>query len=337
MRNLHQIRSFAVAQLPEFQEADLIIYHNLHGDFFSYLAVPRLLKLKPSILFMHDMWAITGHCGYSLDCTRRQNGCGICPYLDVEPAIRFDNTRLEWRLKRWMFDQPNLTIVSPSHWLSDLISRSHLASLPCRVIPNGVDLEVFRPLDRGFCRASLGIDPAEKVILFGALALNEERKGVSDAIEVVRKLVAQGIPTVVISFGWFGPNPDLFGGAKVLSLGYVQSDELKNVALNAADIMAFPSKADNFPLTVLESIAAGLPVVAYDVGGLGELLVDDRVGVLNQTGDVAGLYESIFALLADTERLDKMRVTCRGIVEERFDIRIVGGQLMGLCREIVST
>src|SRR5574337_583559 len=140
-----------------FKKADVLNLHNLHGDFFNYLALPELAKSKPSVYTLHDMWSFTGHCGYSYDCGKWRTGCGGCPYPSSYPPITRDSTRLQWRLKKWVYNRSKLTIVTLSRWLTEQAKQSMLNCFPIYYIPNGIDTDIYKPLDKELCRKMLNI------------------------------------------------------------------------------------------------------------------------------------------------------------------------------------
>src|SRR5262249_35895693 len=92
--------SFAVASDPWFREADVVQLYNVHGSYFSHVALPFLSRRRPIVWRLSDMWAFTGHIAYAHDCERWRLGCGSCPYLSGYPALTRDTTALLWRLKR---------------------------------------------------------------------------------------------------------------------------------------------------------------------------------------------------------------------------------------------
>lgn len=137
--------TFSLPAHPFYQSADLLNFHNLHGGYFNYLALPKLTEARPAIYTLHDMWSFTGHCVYSLDCDRWRHGCGQCPYPHTYPAVQRDATQLELRLKEWIYGRSNLVIVTLSHWLTELAQASILNCFPIHHIPNGIDPTAYQP------------------------------------------------------------------------------------------------------------------------------------------------------------------------------------------------
>ena len=133
--------------------------HNLHGGYFDLRALPALSDLAPVVLTLHDQWAFTGHCAHSFGCDRWKTGCGDCPDLTIYPGIPKDRTAENFALKQEIFSRTRLYLSAPSRWLMDKAERSLLAPAveEARIIPNGVDTNVFRPGDKAIERSRLGL------------------------------------------------------------------------------------------------------------------------------------------------------------------------------------
>ena len=159
--------------------------HNLHGGYFDIRALPELTAQLPTILTMHDVWPLTGHCAYPLTCERWRVGCGECPDLALPIPIRRDASAENCRIKREALSAGGrLRVATPSRWLMRLVEESGLADslAETRVIPNGVDTSVFRPGDRREARAKLGLpQDATIVLVLGTLGQVESIQGVRDA------------------------------------------------------------------------------------------------------------------------------------------------------------
>jgi len=113
LNDIKCIGSFRIKHLPAFQEADVVNFHGIHGQFFSYLALPALTANKAAVFTVRDMWPLTGHCAVNYDCERWRIGCGQCPYPNAGPPLPEgrDGTHLEWKLKRWVYRHSRMTLV----------------------------------------------------------------------------------------------------------------------------------------------------------------------------------------------------------------------------------
>jgi glycosyltransferase involved in cell wall biosynthesis len=295
--------SFGVARDPWFTPADIVQLHNTHGSYFSHSALPSLSRRKPVVWFLHDQWAFTGHVAYSYDCDRWRHGCGSCPYLSEYPALARDRTAALWRWKRRVYARSRLTLVTPSRWLAGLVRKSPLlARFPVHVVPNGVDLEVFRPGAREALKSGLGLDPARPVLLWVSADPNDRRKGA----DLVSRLV---------------------GDAQLLTMGGdVQGEAEAARRYAAADALLLPSRLDNLPNTAVESIACGTPVAAFDVGGVPEVVRPGETGVLAPLGDVAGLADAVRRLIGDEE----LRGKARAVAEAEYSLELQARRLAEL-------
>jgi glycosyltransferase involved in cell wall biosynthesis len=306
-----------------YQAADILNFHNLHTGYFNYLTLPSLTATKPAVLTLHDMWSFTGHCSYSYDCDRWTQGCGQCPYLETYPATVRDNTPLEWRLKDWVYSRSNLTVVAPSRWLFDQAKRSMLSRFDIHHIPYGIDTAVYQPLDSAQCRQMLGIPDSLRVLLFSAESLTEKRKG-GDLLQATLRDLPDSLKSQVLllTLGNGGETIAQTLGINCLSLGYVNSDRLKALIFSAADLFIFPTRADNLPLVLQESMACGTPMVSFDIGGVSDLVRHGITGYLAEPENTKDLGSGIIQLLSDHSQRQKMGENCRAIALNEYALEL---------------
>jgi len=289
-----------VLELPP-APPDVLQLHNLHGGYFDLRVLPELARRVPTVATLHDAWLLTGHCAHPLASDGWLRGCGNCPHLDTYPALQRDGTAFNLARKRALYEGVELTVVTPSRWLMDMVERSVLAEAAVRreVIPNGVDLTVFAPGDGAQARAELGVAPDAKLVVFAA--------------QGGRANEFKDHPTLAAALERL---PDV----EEVSLGdpAVPPAEVARW-LRAADLYVHPSRADTFPSGVLEALAVGTPVVASAVGGIPEQ-VSDETGVLVEPGDPAALASAIEHLLADADLRARMDVAATGDARARFSL-----------------
>ncbi len=330
--------TFNISSHPFYLAADVLNFHNLHGDYFNYLALPKLTKRKPAVLTLHDMWSFTGHCAYSFECNRWETGCGKCPALTTYPAVSCDHTSIEWKLKKWTYKHSNLTIVSPSSWLAKLASKSLLEHYQIHTIPNGLDVQCYRPLDKVMCRAALELPSDKTVLLFSAQSLSDSRKGgdlLFSALSRIPTDLKQDL--LLLLFGSREEGIEKLLDIPVRSLGYISGDQLKALVYSAADLFIFPTRADNLPLVLQESMACGLPMISFDIGGVPELVRPDITGYLAQPENAADLSARIVDLIEDSELRQFMAIQCRKIAVEEYSIELQSIQYGALYREVISS
>ena len=335
---VHFIATSEIAKHPFYQAADLLNFHNLHSGYFSYLAIAALTQSKPAIFTLHDMWSFTGHCAYSYDCDRWKIGCGTCPYPDSYPPIYHDGTRLEWHLKRWTYQRSHLTIVTPSRWLFEQAQQSMLNRFEIHHIPYGIDTQTFQPLDRRLCRTQFGIPDDHKVILFAAANFQETRKGGDLLIKALQQLpiLLKSNLTVITLGREVAAIADQIG-IHTLHLGYVQSERDQCAAYSAADLFVLPTRADNLPLVLQESLACGTPVVSFRVGGVSDLVRHQTTGYLAEPENADDLKNGIVQLLENDEHRDRMSHHCREIALNEYSLELQAKRYSNLYHQVLRT
>lgn len=316
--------------------------HNLHGsDYFDIRALPGLSARVPVVLTLHDAWLLSGHCAHSLECDRWLIGCGHCPDLTLYPSIQRDATAENFARKRQIFSQTRVYVSAPSSWLLRRAERSHLAGsiIEGRVIPNGVDTRVFAPGKGSMDRRELGLPEDAAVILFVApRGAHNQWKDHATLRAALERLGASsdGPGLLCLVLGNEAPT-ERVGRTEFRYLGAEQDPRAVARLYRAADLYVHATRVDTFPLTVLEALACGTPVIASAVGGIpeqvkhlpiqglttGERLVkatpSHATGTLVPPGDAGALAVAISAFLSDRELLGRLSRNARQDAMLRFD------------------
>ena len=270
--------SFALGLQKEFLEADVIHYHNLHGNYFNPFALPKLTNIKPSLWTLHDMQAVTGHCACTLDCPKWQTGCGNCPDLSVYPAVTADRTAEMWLHKKRIYDESDFELVVPSQWLKSMIEKSILAEKKIHLIHNGVDHHIFRPLDKSQCRKKFNIPQNAVVLAFSANGgLRNKLKGGDFLLATYQHLVSKYENLFFICIG--GQSAGTLAG-RFLQIPFMSDENLVAQLYSAVDVFVFPTLSDNCPLVVLEFMGCAIPIVSFGVGGVPELVENGKTGFI---------------------------------------------------------
>ena len=303
---------------------DIVHCHNLHGHYFDLRGLPSLSKQIPVVVTLHDAWLLSGHCAHSFDCERWRVGCGRCPDLTIYPSVRKDATAFNWERKRRIYLQSRLYVATPSRWLMAKVKESILAAgiRESRVIPNGVDLSIFQPADREKVRSGLGILPGAQVLLFSA---NGIRSNIWKDYVTIRSAVSmissrlRGEQVVLIAIGEDSP-PERVGNAIVQFVPY--QDDPRAVAryYQAADVYVHAARVDNFPLTILEAMACGVPVVATAVGGIPEQVTEGQTGFLVPPRDPEAMANRTEQLLTDQELWRRTSANAADQASRRFGL-----------------
>ena len=281
---------------------------NLHWVCEGYMQIETLARFnQPVVWTLHDMWAFTGGCHYSESCDRYLNTCGACPQL--HSTQDGDISRWIWQRKAEAWQNLNLTLVTPSHWLAECAKSSSLfEKYPVKVIANGLDPDVYRPLDRSQVRDSLNLPQHKQLVLFGAMQGTEDRwKGFPLLVPALQSLSKLGWEDRIelVVFGSSEPESPIDVGFKIHYLGRLEDEMLAKVYA-AADVMVVPSRYEAFGQTASEALACGTPVVAFDVTGLKDIVDRHENGYLAQPYDSEDLARGIAWVLEDGERHQKL-------------------------------
>jgi glycosyltransferase involved in cell wall biosynthesis len=320
---------------------DIVHAHNLHGDYFDLRALPWLSQQSSLLLTLHDAWLLSGHCAHSFDCERWMTGCGQCPDLTIYPALRRDATAYNWRRKQSIYAQSSLYVATPSRWLMNKVERSMLAPAvrEARVIPNGVDLEIFHPAGREAARASLDIPSSAAVLLTTGVKFQQniwkDSATLREAVARVGEQHSEKEPIFVV-LGQASP-PEHIGGVEVRYAGYQSDPRVVARYYQAADIYLHASHADTFPIAVLEALACGAPVIATAVGGIPEQVEDGRTGFLVPPRDAGSLAARVSQLLSDRSRLESMGREAAESARRRFGLDQQIDAYLDWYRELVQS
>ena len=281
-----------IAQLERF-DPDVVHLHNLHG---YYLNVKMLLDYLASsgragVWTLHDCWALTGHCCHfsRVGCDRWRTGCHHCPQRGAYPAAWWaDRSADNYRRKRELLTAlPSLRLVTPSRWLASQVEQSYLGNYPVHVVPNGIDLSVFRPssqAERHAARAALGL--GERPVVLGAASVWSESKGLARLCELAALpeapycVVAVGLTDKQIAAlprGMIGL-PRVGGAAQMAQL------------YGMADVFVNPSVEETMGMTTLEAMACGVPVVTSAQTAVPEVV--DADGGLVVAKECAAAYDA---------------------------------------------
>lgn len=320
---------------------DIIHCHNLHGGIgvMPITDMVQLTKAAPIIWTLHDMWPLTGHCAYSLGCDRWREGCGSCPDLSLYPAMLYDRTRAMVAKKRRTFERIDLTMVSPSNWLHSLVGDAPATrQVERRHIPNGIDLDVFRPVSTDGLRKRLGIPLNAPVLLFAAQSLDgDRRKGTLPLRDALRRVDATAKDRVhVLLMGNLCKTSDVFANMPNLifhELGFVSDPSEIVRYFSAADLFLCPSLQDNLPNILIETHACATAAVTFDSGGCAEIVRDGQTGWVVPTGDTNAFADAILSLLGQPGTLRQMGAAAREWAKEQFPDDLMAQRYFALYSE----
>lgn len=268
---------------------DLIHIHNLHGDYIHIPIFFRYLKQSniPIVWTLHDCWAFTGRCAHFTvsKCNQWKTGCHKCPSLANYQVSKIDVSKIFWRLKRKLYSEiKNLTIVTPSMWLNELVSLSILKKYECITIYNGVNLSRFSPTKSNF-RRKYGISNKDTVILGVSSVWNYE-KGLDVFVELSKKL-GENYRIVLV-----GVDSKKRLSDNIICVKRTNNQSELAQIYSASDVFVNPTREEVLGLVNIEALACGLPVITFDSGGSPEC-IDTMSGIVINVDDIDKLITLI--------------------------------------------
>lgn len=278
-------------------DPDIIHLHNLHGYYINIDLLFSCLKQlnKPVVWTLHDVWPFTGHSAYcdAVGCSKWKNGCENCPQMKVYPKSYVDRSKRNWERKRNIFcGVTNLTIVTPSKWLAELVEDSFLNEYPVKVINNGIDTGKFHKVSTHL-RSDLRLQ--RKKILLSVATVWNDLKGLSD-FERLADLLGENYKIILVGGMTNSQEKEL--PESILHIRRTQDVNEMVELYNTADIYLNLTYCDTYPTVNLEAASCGAPVITYAVGGSTES-AEMFGGISVRRGDV----EAVAHAVRESERL----------------------------------
>jgi len=307
-----------LGQLPG---QDVLHLHWIANFFDCQEFFRRVPRELPLVWTLHDMNPFTGGCHFDDGCGKFVDACGACPQLASRRAGDFTAQCL--RRKKDALGKiaaQRLHVVAPSRWMAGEAQKSAvLRRFPVSVIPYGLDTGVFQPRDKQQARQAFGIPARAKVILFVADSAEEKRKGLHVLLQALEGLDADS-GAHLVSLGRGLPAPSIKISSQ--NLGFLREDEKLALAYSAADVFVAPSLQDNFPNTILEALACGVPVITFAAGGCAEQVENGRTGLHVPAGDARQLRNAVTGLLGDAALRAAMSQAARQAAVDKYSLRL---------------
>jgi len=295
------------SNLPLIKQSNIIHLHWFNQGMMSLSGFKKIASNKNIIWTLHDMWAFTGGCHYNADCNNFKNECGNCKFLKSQKAN--DLSHKQFLKKQQIYNNCNITFVTCSEWLAGEAKKSKLLK-NCKVIniPNPINTNDFKPISKYESRRKFSIDETKYVILFGAASLKDKRKGLKYFIESLNILKSKNeINESEIIIAYFGKaNDELVNMTpfKTVNLGYLSEFNDLAKMYSASDVYVTTALQDNLPNTVMESLSCGTPVVAFEIGGIPQMVENKYNGYLAKSESSQEIAEGIkWLYFADRQKI----------------------------------
>lgn len=276
------------------KEYDLFHFHDLSSAISMY-TVAWLARRKPVFWTMHDCAGFTAGCLYPGNCERFRSRCGSCPQLGRWPlATTRDKTAGLHRMKQRLWAEKRIVPVVPSRWMQEMLGGSVVDSLPAVIVPNGIlSPRLLGQKSRAELRSARGIVGDRVLALFTANGLANPRKGLALAATAISRLPQDRRPLLVLCGSGLDQCQKILEGLPYVGLGTSGDARQLNEWYSLADYHLYCGLEDNLPLTVLETMALGIPTVGFATGGVPEMVQDGQTGRLVPVGDIEALSRAI--------------------------------------------
>ncbi len=320
---------------PAVKAADILHLHWINHAFMRPQDLAQLKKLnKPIVWTFHDSNAFTGGCHVRYSCKHFEQECGNCPLLKASGPN--DLSHRIWQAKAEAYADLEFSVIAPSNWMAESVKQSKLlGNRKIQVVPNTLNTETFKPIDKLQARKLLGL-PADRFIMLSGFmpSKNDKHKGTPYLLEALQQLPGKEQVELLIFGNRDAENLPAFP-IQATFLGTISEDERLALAYSAADVFISPSLEDNLPNTVLESLACGTPVVAFTTGGIPDMVKHQHNGYLAEYQSAADLAVGIQWVMQHPDR-ENLTLNARKTVETRFSEAVIAQKHIELYQSLMN-
>jgi glycosyltransferase involved in cell wall biosynthesis len=298
-------------------DPDVVITGNLHGSGWPLALLPALRSRGITVVaFMHDTYFVTGRCAQPMTCQLYRTGCDAnCPTPNEYPRLAPEKIAPAWRERGAIFGEVNpVPLIGNSRWTANIVKQRFGRSARSGFVHLALDHELFAPMSKAVVRRLLGVPEGKVIVALGAVDVHNQWKGGPLFHGLHQALLKREEVGLVL----FGRSSETLGCLR--SFGLVTDERLMPFILNAADIFVSTATAESFGQSLLEAAACAVPVVAFDVGAVGEVVLDNETGILVKELKVEGLLNAIDRLVADPAMRERFGRAGRAHVENGFTL-----------------
>jgi len=292
--------------------------HNLHASGLTHDDLLEIPPAIPIIWTLHDTWPVVP-CAYQWSDAQGQT---------ITIGAEVDGIHKSLLRRQRLFEtRKNLILVSPSQWLAGIAEQHTPQGTRIEVIPNGISPESFFRIPKSEAQKKLGLDPDLTWVGFAASSIDSRKGG--DVILEALALCADHKDLGVMIWGddsqWQYP-PNI----RVRRFGFISDEERLSQLYSACSIFVCPSRIDNLPNTVLESMACGTPVIGSQVGGIPDMIRPGNTGWLYGENSAIECAKTIRAALLEKHDFPHYGERCRSAALHEYNLHLQANRYLRL-------
>lgn len=280
-------------QKIDITDIDIFHLHWITDLHFIEKVFEHSIKNKKKVVWtIHDMWVFTGGCHHSDSCNRFLQDCGSCPQAY---KLFHDSVKKSKKSKlNLLSSNPNINFVFPSRWIQENVNDVLPESASSSVIPNPIHLQNLYFRHKSISRKNLNIQNGDLIVGFIATELSDSNKNIFKTIDTINKWGEINQKNILVVLAGNLTHGSRKSYDNVVYLGKVTNSKL-NDFYNSLDFLFNFSHKENLPLSIIEAMSCGVPVVAKKQGGITELIEDSWNGYLFD--DLDDLFVNFYKLL----------------------------------------
>ena len=330
---VYSYQLFRLKRFLHYYKPDVINLHNLHMAGWDMRIVKLCVESAPTVWSLHDMWSFTGRCTYSYDCEKFKKGCDSnCPTANEYPVLPSNKIASSWAQRKDFItkNKNRLTAVATTTWMKREAQSSFWKNIRVDYIPYGIPLDRLCPVEKSLARKVLGIKEELPVFVTVADDPGEKRKGGPVLFEALPSINELGVNLIIIG------QPYLELDRKYENIHFVGRVDYKTLGLyySGADYFLSPALADNLAHAILESLACGTPVVGFDVGGLSDVVIEEKTGWLTKSLTAASLVQLMKKAIDENIPYQVLSQNCLNIVQQNCSLEREINQYIQLFKEV---
>lgn len=314
-----------ITKHPAYKNADIIHLHWTAG-FLDYNFFEK--NDKPIVWTLHDMNPFTGGCHYSSGCEKYKTECRDCPQL--QNTKNPDNAFIDQKYKLSFVKNQQIIITAPSIWLRDCSKNSTIfKDLLHLHIPYSLSMSIFNIRNKEFSRSVFNLPLDKKILLFVSDSIENKRKGFDLLLDAIKNL---NDPDILICA--IGEQNQSILPENVVFLGRITDQRLIALAYSAADLFVLPSIEDNLPNVMLESLACGIPIVTFPVGGMLDVIETGFNGILANKISSESLADALNDFIGNKYVFDRNNIRQNTI--DKFSPSIQSNKYLDVYKNLIE-